>query len=738
MSEMAIVFAKSSKEELLTHIENCMSVFAALKERFPFVPDLCATKDFWAHLFLGIFFHDFGKAATGFQASLYGKEWGYRHEIISAGFVLDLDLSDSYLQAVSLAVITHHKDLEGLKEYRTTDTEGVGRARWREKVQEVGPNFDYIHRMYVELPKLSHDFLGESIYLDRRVENVSDIKDPFGEMVVPYWRGDFEVDRLYGTFLRGFLIACDHLASSGQRTIQEGIRHIGSMLGLPKERPFQTKTSNTVGHSLLVAPTGSGKTEAALLWASRNQSSSGRIYYVLPYTASINAMYRRFIDRYHFDEEKVGVLHGKAAYYVYKTLMERNYSREVAEQFARKTVDLTRKLYRPLRVLTPFQILKALFGVKGWESMISEMAGAVFIFDEIHVYEPHTTALILRSIEYLAKLDAKFLFLSATFPSFLKEKISRILPLSQVGLDAQIPDEHQLLYTPRHRCFFVEGQIIHRLDMIEQELRQRKRVLVVCNTVKRAQEVFGAVRDKADGAKLLHGRFILRDRETIEKELEKVQLLIGTQAVEVSLDIDFDVLFSEPAPVDALIQRFGRVNRRGTRGIAPVYIFNEGSDKDKYFYDVERVQRTLSALSTVREINEVRVTELVEEVYASGYNDREKKEFDRAWEHFGVVLSSLYPFDENDSDEDFWELIRSLEVVPTKFEEDYRRLKDEKQYFEAMKFIASISFGQGAKLKNSDRLVFRKDGKYWVADARYDEELGLLIDEHQPGVGFID
>ena len=91
--------------------------------------------------------------------------------------------------------------------------------------------------------------------------------------------------------------------------------------------------------------------------------------------------------------------------------------------------------------------------------------------------------------------------------------------------------------------------------------------MVVCNTVKQAQNVFKELQEIVadDKAKLLHSRFILRDRERIEKELEDANLLVGTQAVEVSLDIDFDCLFTEPAPIDALIQRFGRINRKGEK-----------------------------------------------------------------------------------------------------------------------------------------------------------------------------
>jgi CRISPR-associated endonuclease/helicase Cas3 len=739
------ILAKSDPPEtLLQHTENCLRVFSSIRNAFPFVVERTGQPRFFEHLFYAIFLHDVGKIAKGFQAQVRnGTRWNYRHEILSASFVTMIPgLSELERRAIALAIITHHKSITELTEgYATTDV--VGGERYRSHLAELWEDLLCVREFLAFAQQFARRFLKQDIQELSFPKCQEQLFDAYKE-TVRWYRNGVEDDEptplhsIYGIFLRGLLIACDHLASSGESKIREGIRNIGSMLGLPRPRPFQMKSAGTIGHSLLAAPTGSGKTEAALLWASHNQSTSGRIYYVLPYTASINAMYRRFTERYGFREEKVGVLHGKAAYYVYKTLMERQYDRESAEHFARKSVELTRKFYRPIRVLTPFQILKALFGVKGWESMISEMAGGVFIFDEIHVYEPHTTALILRSIEYLAGLDAKFLFLSATFPSFLKEKLKTILPLTELALDGNVPEEHELLYTPRHRCEIVKGQIVDKLDMIQSQLRKGSRVLVVCNTVKRAQEVFNSIKDQAHSAKLLHGRFILRDREAIEKELDKVQLLVGTQAVEVSLDIDFDVLFSEPAPVDALIQRFGRVNRRGMKGIAPVYIFSEGSDKDKYFYDIQRIRKTLSSLAAVDELNEIRIGELVEAVYAGGYNEKEQREFERAWDNFGAVLSSLYPFDEKESDEDFWELIRSLDVVPIKFEEEYKRLKTEKQYFEAMKFLASISFGQGAMLRNSDRLAFRKDGKYWVADAKYDEELGLILSETEPGIGIID
>lgn len=739
------ILAKSDPPETLQqHTESCLSVLGSIVRTFPFVPELVGQRDFYRHLFYAVFLHDVGKAASGFQAQLRdGSRWKYRHEILSAGFVSFIPALEEFeKKAIALAIITHHKSISELREgYATTDP--IGNERYLSHLPELWAALDSINAFLLLVPEFSKKYLGDPLPPMLKLVSGGSLFDAYRSAVVWYRNSleDREIGPLhsrYGIFLRGLLIACDHLASSGQIQIRAGLCEIASRLGIAQPRPFQKKSGTTKGNSILIAPTGSGKTEAALLWAETNQSTSGRIYYVLPYTASINAMYQRFVDRYKFGEENVGVLHGKAAYYVYKTMMDRQYEREAAEQFARKAINLTRQLYRPIRVLTPFQILKALFGFKGWESMVSEMAGATFVFDEIHVYEPHTTALILRSVEYLSRLDAKFLFLSATFPTFLKERIRNILDVTTIELDSNDVEEHRLLSQPRHSCDMLDGQIIDHISRIVTDIKKAKRVLVVCNTVRRAQEVFGALRKETSSHKLLHGRFILRHREAIERELAHTQLLVGTQAVEVSLDIDFDVLYTEPAPIDALIQRLGRVNRRGIRGIAPVYIFSKGSDKDKYFYDSDRIATTLEALSDVRELTETRVADLVEQVYGNGYNQQEQKEFDRAWRHFGEVLSGLVPFDDSEKDEDFWELIRSLEVVPIRFEPEYRRLKAEKQYFEAMKYFASISFGQGAMLRASDRICFRRDDKYWVVDARYHDDLGLIVDQSELGVGIID
>lgn len=779
---MAEVLAKSSPPiTLRQHTDDCLSVFRSVCKMFPHLPQICGEPKFYEHLFYAVYMHDLGKAASGFQEMLLGGDlWGYRHEILSAGYINSLTSLDAEAKrAVALAIITHHKGIAVLREKYNTILQ-TGKEEFAQRVEELNGNFQFTQEFLREIPKYAEEYLGIALPEPQPPQSIADIVDGY-KFVVSWYCGCIDDEELtplhstYGTLLRGLMIACDHLASSGREEVRGGLSQefieqvillsrsaevarqqtevkIFAMLGQKEQPardtlaqiglyPFQRRMMSLKGSAFLSAPTGSGKTEASLLWAGSNQDSGRRIFYVLPYTASINAMSKRLTE--YFGEINIGVLHGKASYFIYKMMCERNYAPKDAATFAHDIQGLTRKIYRPLKILTPFQILKAFFGVKGWESLLAEMAGGLFIFDEIHVYDAHITALILKAIERLSTLDAKFLFISATFPNFLREKIEAILPdIQNISLDEGESDDSRLLHTPRHRVELLPGEITSHTGAIHEELKGGKRVLVVCNTVKRAQEIYQSLRNMAKSSALLHGRFILRDREQIEKVLDRVQLLVGTQAVEVSLDLDFDVLFTEPAAIDALIQRFGRVNRRGQKGVVPVYICTAGSESDKFFYDLDRINRTLSVLEQGEELTERRVNQLVELVYEGGYNAEEQKIFTIVTNSFGNIVVSLYPFDESEDKDLFYKLIRSIEIVPSRAIEDrYRQARDARQHFDAIRYLCNLTLGQKAKLEKLERIERRTDNQgdhYWFVDAQYDQELGLLIDEREIGVGIID
>jgi len=209
-------------------------------------------------------------------------------------------------------------------------------------------------------------------------------------------------------------------------------------------------------------------------------------------------------------------------------------------------------------------------------------------------------------------------------------------------------------------------------------------------------------------------------------------LLVGTQAIEVSLDIDYDVLYSEPAPIDALIQRFGRVNRKGwnENKVALVNIFSEGSEKDKYIYNPEIVQKTVQSLENVVILKEDIIQKLVDDIYSDGYVGKDKEDFDRVQKHFKSFNKQIVPFiNDSESEMEFYSLFQSYEVVPFKYKFDYLDEIDEKRYFEAMSYFLSISIGQFKKLAKENHVEL--DSNTYFVNAFYDKELGLKLDTEE-------
>jgi len=748
-SDMNEVYAKSSPQEtLLQHTDNCLSVFLEIRLAYSEVPEICNCAEFFEHLFYAIFFHDFGKAATGFQMMLATEEkWNYRHEILSSSFANFLDYESPFKEGIALGIISHHKDLTLLKEkYPFKNTNETAFERYFACVKELETNFQYLVEMMVRLPKISEKYLGYALHHHRIPQSVEELYNfnAYKSAVEPYLKGkDDEDERTilhteYGLFLKGFVTACDHLASSSKIEIFKAVRDMKAVYNFASYRSSQEIASQTKDNAFLIAPTGSGKTEASLFWATANQNDnfSKRVFYVLPYTASINAMYKRFVSLSGFGEEKVGIQHGKASYFLYKHFSERKYTPEQARLFAKDAGNLTKKIYKPYKIITPFQIIKEFFGLKGFEQRISEMVGGLFILDEIHAYDAHNTALILEICKILKEqFLAKFFIMSATLPRFIKTYFKDALDISN---EITFPRSEIEEFT-RHKLRLIEGNIIENLDAIRKQIEEKKKVLVVCNQVKTAQEVFKELKDSSKKSALLHSRFIVRDRQKIEKGVKyEYDLLVATQVVEVSLDIDYDILFTEPAPIDALIQRFGRVNRKSPpiQEIKEVCVFQTPTKNDSYIYKTDRVEKTLSVLQNVnnQKLSESLVEELVENVYADGYKGKDSEEFDSVKSTFPRLWKEILPFiDDKRREEDFFALFDGIEVVPEKYRDNYTKCVDAKDYFGAIEFIATITRGQYRKLKEQGQLynAYISDSDTIFIHTKYDEELGLLLDEYQ-------
>ena len=152
--------------------------------------------------------------------------------------------------------------------------------------------------------------------------------------------------------------------------------------------------------------------------------------------------------------------------------------------------------------------------------------------------------------------------------------------------------------------------------------------MIVCNQVRRAQSVYLSLKEQyPDIPKmLLHSHFKRIDRQDLEVELketynqlQKACIVVSTQVVEVSLDISFDVMITECAPIDSLIQRFGRINRKRTFEtigiLKPVYVIAPYEGKDSLPYDTDVLQRSFNALPDNGVMKETEIQSMLDKVY---------------------------------------------------------------------------------------------------------------------------
>ncbi len=704
-------------------------------------------------LLLAALTHDLGKAAEGFQRALQERKfrWEFRHEVLSASLLLSSVPEDEVLEWATIAVLTHHRDLNdaqllqecGLVSLPMPDIVRTAREKFRFKVKELENYWQWLQSFWQSQPIL------QGLAFPQTPDNISPPTDFLKRQkeAIDDMRGLTERESLALLLVRGWLMASDHAVSAGVSQFLSKV----PQPQLPSLRPFQRNVGNHKGSAFLEAPTGSGKTNAAIVWALNNRKGGERIFYLLPYQASIEAM-ADTLEKL-FGKENVAVVHARALDYAFRQYFEESGEYESAAEQAKLETELNRLAHKPIKVATPFQLLKWLFGIPRFEIGISEMVGGLFIFDEIHAYDAHVVALIAEMVRVLKQLGGRFLFMSATFPPFLKKLIVEALgeDVPEFGLDSEADSwTRKFLNQVRHIVRLHSDKTLEDLlpDIVDA-IRCGKKVLVVANRVAQAQEIYRQLRGQFDGIHLLHSRFTRRDRVSKERAVIDalwgrrsdvlVQALVATQVVEVSLDISFDTIFTEVAPVDDLLQRFGRVNRYGEHAEGVEVHVACRFDRDRLIrvYDEERLIRTLKvAPKDGTPLKVETAAEWVRQVYHNGWTSREQKRYEQAKWAFQNVLSALRPLCRlSEGEEEFYGLFQSVEVLPSKLYAEYDARMREKRYLLANQLLVPIPLGTFHMLNNKGLLASQND--VLIVNVTYDDELGLLPEEVDIDASFI-
>ncbi len=734
------IWAKKPKESLAEHTDYVVKNLLALKDRyFEALPD----EAFWQEAFIAALFHDLGKICENFQDMIQDgrkTDWDnfVRHEFLSGMYLFVNNYEHYAKNPLSLfAVFSHHKA------YHKDTFEKNRLANLKIKEESFNAFFEYANEWLTKHPEIKFKINEKAkSYFSKEYKKI--IRD-YEKNIFPLTENLKLPHRKQYIFHKAILNIADWTAS-GHRQLEPGLMYKKDFLGNQiikklrqegkheiankfKYRTFQ-EASYVSGNVLAVAPTGSGKTEASLLWSSQKKEFE-HIFYLLPTRITSNAIFKRLCN--YFGKEKVAIVHS-SAFFLQKEIDENYPEKEYAF--------IDKAFFKNVTVCTVDQILTQGFNLGFWEVKTFHQLNSRIIIDEIHLYHPYTLGLIVSTIKYLQnEFGAKFYIMTATMPKKLRMLLTKYL-----NSPTYIPDT--ALLDKARNDFEVREQPFENIrPEIQKAIKEGKKVLLVLNTVDSAIQAYQYFKDLLKGKGLpsfqnvvnllcYHSRFIQKHRAEKEEDIFKMEakkgacLLVATQVVEVSLDIDFDILFTENAPIDAIIQRAGRVNRKRGKKDTQVVVFQHSEVTEKYVYTIKDI---LSNTFSILKENQKRLTEsdllkLVDKVYQNydleSFEQNGEKPFEKGLRRYSEIqFDQNYILDLISKEEVFTrEGLDTVNVIPDKFQE----YLNNETIMEKSKHEVSISKRRFGGLK----CVPDENHKWFkYVDVLYDFETGLKFKE---------
>ncbi|MBS5187062.1 MAG: CRISPR-associated helicase Cas3', partial [Fusobacterium nucleatum] len=390
----------------------------------------------------------------------------------------------------------------------------------------------------------------------------------------------------------------------------------------------------------------------------------------------------------------------------------------------------------PITICTPDQIFNFILKYKGYESKLATLSYSKIILDEMQMYDASLLAAVIFGITKIIEMGGKIAIVTATFPPIIEYFLNKYLMKDNKNVIKDLDKPEEIVEEPifikkkftnnekiRHNIVLIDDEIgiehiLWQFKKNKKENKKSNKILVICNTIKKAQEIYLKLKeedDLKDKINMLHSNFIREDREEKEKEIldfgktefDGEGIWISTSLVEASLDIDFDYLFTELQDLNSLFQRFGRCNRKGKKSVDKAncfiylkiedkYLKEKGSkygfiDKDIYENSKKGLENYCKVISKdeiensqdyskllknySKKITEGDKIKLIEE-NLSFENLKESNfvdEFEKTYEKYQRILNS----DENSQDDLKLRDIQSVTVIPYNiYEENKENIKE--------------------------------------------------------------
>ncbi|WP_299072475.1 CRISPR-associated helicase Cas3' [Accumulibacter sp.] len=345
-----------------------------------------------------------------------------------------------------------------------------------------------------------------------------------------------------------------------QRPSTDQLRQVASsrLRGRPL-RPFQQAIADSPARITLVeAGCGSGKTVAAYSWAA-NRLAGRKLFFCYPSTGTAS---EGFVDYVADSVVESELIHSRARVDLERVAMSPEESPSVEREDEHLRIASLNAWQPEVVVCTVDTVLALVRNNRRGLYASPAILSAGFVFDELHAYDDEMFTAVVAFIRALA--GAPFLLMTASLPAPRKSYLRQ-----QFGDLGTVEPPKELEAIPRYdiqRAISADAA----LQLVIDKVQAGGRVLWVCNVVARAQAIYERGRSAGLTAIAYHSRFKYHDR--VQRHREVVDgfaipagsglLAVTTQVAEMSLDLDADLLITELAPVPALIQRLGRLNRR--------------------------------------------------------------------------------------------------------------------------------------------------------------------------------